>query len=114
MNKPNAATNRRKDELYELNKKAIDKFQIYLNKNQDLLHRINNFGHKKERENQNEKKNFMLNTIQIHLLLKSNYTLFEKIGAQIYLDNHHRNTTDYFLKGTEVSITGNQQQINIF
>lgn len=56
----------------------------------------------------------MLNTIQIHLLLKSNYTLFEKIGAQIYLDNHHRNTTDYFLKGTEVSITGNQQQINIF
>lgn len=46
-NKPNAVINRRKDELYELNRKAIDKFQIYLQKNQDLLQRINNFGHKK-------------------------------------------------------------------
>lgn len=46
-NKSTISMNRRKDELFELNKKAIDKFQIYLQKNQDLLQRINNFGHKK-------------------------------------------------------------------
>lgn len=75
-NKAITSMNRRKDELFELNKKAIDKFQIYLQKNQDLLQRINNFGHKKQRENQNEKKTMLLNKIQIHLILKSNYILF--------------------------------------
>lgn len=56
----------------------------------------------------------LLNKIQIHLILKSNYILVEKIGAQIYLDVHHKNSTDYFLKSTEVTIIGNDQQVNIF
>jgi hypothetical protein len=47
MAKQCTTINKRKDELYELNRKAIDKFQIYLQKNQELLQRINNFGHKK-------------------------------------------------------------------
>lgn len=42
-NKTGITNNKKKDELYELNKKAIDKFQIYIQKNNDLLQRINNF-----------------------------------------------------------------------
>lgn len=46
-NKTGATNNKRKDELYELNKKAIDKFQVYIQKHNDLLQRINNFERKK-------------------------------------------------------------------
>lgn len=55
-----------------------------------------------------------MNKIQIHLVLKSNYILFEKIGAQIYFDINNRSSTDFFLKSTEVSIIGNEEQIKMF
>ena len=55
----------------------------------------------------------LMNKIQIRLLLKSNYILLEKVGAQIYCDNN-RSSTDFFLKSTEVNIIGNQDQINMF
>ena len=50
----------------------------------------------------------LLNKIQMQLILKSNFILFEKIGAQIYFDINSRSTTDFFLKSTEVSIIGNE------
>ena len=74
-NKQAVPVNRRKDEFFELLKKAMDKFQIYLQKNQTLLQKINNFGTKKDKENLNEKKSMLMNKIQIRLLLKSNYIL---------------------------------------
>jgi hypothetical protein len=49
----------------------------------------------------------LLNKIQMQLILKSNFILFEKIGAQIYFDINSRNTADFFLKSTEVSVIGN-------
>jgi hypothetical protein len=49
----------------------------------------------------------MLNKIQMQLILKSNYILFEKIGVQIYFDINNRSSVDFFLKNTEVSIIGN-------
>ena len=48
---------------------------MYLQNNQTLLQKINNFGIKKDKENPNEKKSMLLNKIQIKLLLKSNYIL---------------------------------------
>ena len=42
----------------------------------------------------------MLNKIQMHLILKSNFILFGKIGAQIYFDINNRSSPDYFLKNT--------------
>lgn len=51
--KQTPSANRRKDELYELNRKAIEKFQVFLQKNQPLLQRINNFGSRKEKESKN-------------------------------------------------------------
>ena len=98
--KQTTPSNRRKDELYELNKKAIDKFQVYIQKNQLFLQRINNFGQRKEKESQNEKKTLLLNKIQMHLIVKSNFILFGKIGAQLYFDLNNRSTTDPFLKNT--------------
>ena len=86
---------------------------MYLQNNQTLLQKINNFGNKKDKENPNEKKSMLMNKIQVRLLLKSNYILLEKIGAQIYCDNH-RSSTDFFLKSTEVNIIGNLDQINMF
>ena len=50
----------------------------------------------------------------MHLILKSNFYLFGKIGAQIYFDMNNRSSTDFFLKNTEVSITGNEEQISMF
>ena len=50
----------------------------------------------------------------MQLILKSNFILFEKIGAQIYFDINSRNTTDFFLKSTEVSVIGNDEQIAMF
>jgi len=38
---------RKKDEFYEITKKAIDKFQNYLQQNQQFYQQINNFGSKK-------------------------------------------------------------------
>jgi len=56
----------------------------------------------------------LLNKIQMQLILKSNFILFEKIGAQIYFDINSRNTADFFLKSTEVSVIGNEEQIAMF
>lgn len=39
---------KKKDEFYEITKKAIDKFQNYLQQNQQFYQQINNFGSKKE------------------------------------------------------------------
>lgn len=39
-----------------------------------------------------------LNKIQMQLILKGNFILFEKIGAQIYFDINGRSSTDYFLR----------------
>ncbi len=50
----------------------------------------------------------------MQLILKSNFILFEKIGAQIYFDVNSRNTADFFLKSTEVSVIGNEEQIAMF
>lgn len=50
----------------------------------------------------------------MQLILKSNFILFEKIGAQIYFDINSRNSADFFLKNTEVSVIGNEEQIAMF
>lgn len=38
---------KKKDEFYDITKKAIDKFQTYLQQNQQFYQQINNFGSKK-------------------------------------------------------------------
>lgn len=78
------------------------------------MQRINNFGQRKEKEVQNERKIIMLNKIQMHLILKNNFILFGKIGAQISFDINNRSTPDYFLRNTEVNILGNEEQIKMF
>lgn len=50
----------------------------------------------------------------MQLILKSNFILFEKIGAQIYFDVNSRNSTDYFLRNIEVIVIGNEEQIVMF
>ncbi len=55
-----------------------------------------------------------LNKIQMQLILKGNFILFEKIGAQIYFDINGRSSTDYFLRNIEVIIIGNEEQISMF
>jgi len=105
---------KKKDEFYEVTKKAIDKFQTYLQKNQKFFQQINTFGLKKEQKTQDEKKTLHLNKIQMQLILKSNFILFEKIGAQIYFDINGRNSTDYFLRNIEVIVIGNEEQIAMF
>lgn len=55
-----------------------------------------------------------LNKIQMQLILKSNFILFEKIGAQIYFDINGRNSADYFLRNIEVIVLGNEDQISMF
>jgi hypothetical protein len=72
---------------------------------------LNSFGLKKNLKTQDEKKTLLLNKIQMQLILKSNFILFEKIGAQIYFDINGRNSTDYFLRSIEVIVIGNQEQI---
>ena len=68
---------KKKDEFYEITKKAIDKFQNYLQQNQQFYQQINNFGSKKEHKTtQDEKKTMLLNKIQMQLILKSNFILF--------------------------------------
>ena len=74
----------------------MDKFQVYLQKNPQFFEQITNFGGKRERR-QDEKKSLHLNKVQM-LVLRSNFILLEKIGAQIYFDNSGRNSADYFLK----------------
>ena len=54
-----------------------------------------------------------LNKIQMQLILRNNFILFENIGAQIYFENNARNSTDFFLKSTEVNIIGNDEQIKL-
>jgi type III secretory pathway component EscR len=98
---------KKKDEYYEVTKKAMDKFQTYLQKNQQFFQQINNFGQKKTQKTQDEKKALQLNKIQMQLILKSNFILFEKIGVQIYFDINGRNSADYFLRNIEVTIIGN-------
>ncbi len=96
-----------------MTKKAIDKFQNYLQKNQQFFQQINNFGQKKDEKNKDEKKTIQLNKIQMQLIIKSNFILLEKIGAQIYYDIS-RTSADYFLRNMEVSVIGNEDQINMF
>ncbi len=45
--------NKKKDEFYQVTKKAIDKFQTYLQNNQKFYQQINNFGQKKDQKSQN-------------------------------------------------------------
>ena len=105
---------KKKDEFYEVTKKAIDKFQNYLQKNQKFFQQLNNFGSKKDQKSPDQKKALQLNKIQMQLILKSNFILFEKIGAQIYFDINGRNSADYFLRNIEVIVIGNEDQINMF
>jgi hypothetical protein len=42
--------NKKKDEFYEVTKKAIDKFQTYLQKNQKFFQQINNFSQRKDQK----------------------------------------------------------------
>lgn len=106
--------NKKRDEFYEVTKKAIDKFQNYLQKNPQFFQQINNFGLKKDQKTKDEKKSLQLNKIQMQLILKSNFILFEKIGAQIYFDINGRNSADYFLRNIEVIVLGNEDQISMF
>ena len=50
----------------------------------------------------------------MQLILKNNFILLEKIGAQIYVQSNNRNSTDFFLKSIETSVIGSEQQIHIF
>ena len=50
----------------------------------------------------------------MQLILKSNFILFEKIGAQIYFDINGRSSGDFFLRNIEVSVIGNEDQISMF
>lgn len=59
-----------------MTKKAIDKFQTYLQKNQKFFQQLNNFGSKKDQKSPDEKKALQLNKIQMQLILKSNFILF--------------------------------------
>lgn len=68
---------------------------------------MNNFGLKRDQKTQDVKKTLQLNKIQMQLILKSNFILFEKIGAQIYFDINGRSSTDYFLRNIEVIVIGN-------
>ena len=43
---------KKKDEFYEVTKKAIDKFQTYLQKNQQFFQLLNNFSQKKTEKTQ--------------------------------------------------------------
>ena len=90
--------NKKKDEFYEVTKKAIDKFQNYLQKNQKFFQQINNFSQRKDQKSPDQKKSLQLNKIQMQLILKSNFILFEKIGAQIYFDINGRSSGDFFLR----------------
>jgi hypothetical protein len=67
---------KKRDEYYEVTKKAIDKFQTYLQKNQQFFQQLNNFNQKKNQKTQDEKKSIQLNKIQMQLILKSNFILF--------------------------------------
>lgn len=105
---------KKKNEFYEVTKRAIDKFQTYLQKNQKFFQQLNSFGQKKDQKTQDIKKTMQLNKIQMQLILKGNFILFEKIGAQIYFDINGRSSVDYFLRNIEVSIIGNEEQIAMF
>ena len=98
---------KKKDEYYEVTKKAIDKFQTYLQNNQQFFQTLNNFSQQKKEKSQDEKKTLHLNKIQMQVILKSNFILFEKIGVQIYFDINSRNPTDFFLRNIEVIVIGN-------
>lgn len=105
---------KKRDEFYEVTKKAIDKFQAYLQKNQGFFQQLNSFNKNKSQKTQDEKKAIQLNKIQMQLILKSNFILFEKIGVQIYFDINGRNSADYFLRNIEVIVIGNEDQIKMF
>jgi hypothetical protein len=104
-------TPRRKDETADIFRKATDKFQVYLNKNPKLLQDLNNF-QVADRSLQ-EKKTMLMNKMQMHLI-KSNFVLFEKIGAVIFWDHNAKNFNDVFLKNIELSVMGTSQQITMF
>ena len=59
-----------------MTKKAIDKFQTYLQNNPQFFQQINNFGSKKDQKTKDDKKAIQLNKIQMQLILKSNFILF--------------------------------------
>jgi phenylalanyl-tRNA synthetase alpha subunit len=98
---------KRKDETADINRKATDKFQVYLNKNPKLLHELNNF--RVIDKSVQEKKVMLMNKVQMHLI-KSNFVLFEKINAVIFWDHNAKSFNDVFLKNIELSVMGTQQQ----
>lgn len=102
---------KRKDETAEINRRAADKFQVYLNKNPKLLQELNGF-QVMDRSVQ-EKKVMLMNKVQMHLI-KSNFILFEKINAVIFWDHNAKSFNDVFLKNIELSVMGTQQQIAMF
>ena len=65
-------TPRKKDQISSTYSKAVDKFQLYLNKNNKLLHQLNSFVIDK---NLQIKKIIIMNKIQMHLV-RSNFILF--------------------------------------
>ena len=73
---PTTPANKKRDQFFELQKKANDKFQTYLQLNPKVLQNINTFGQKKEKTAKAQKKTLLLNKIQMQLILKSNFILF--------------------------------------
>ena len=96
--------------MTEIFRKANTKFQVYLNSHQELVQEMNNFVIDK---NSQQKKTIMMNKIQMELV-KSNFILFEKIGAVLFWDHNSKNWNDIFLKNTELSIMGTENQIRLY
>ena len=55
----------------------------------------------------------LMNKMQMHLI-RSNFVLFEKIGATIFWDHTTKNLNDVFLKNVELSVMGTSKQIEMF
>ncbi|KAL4434986.1 hypothetical protein ABPG74_017742 [Tetrahymena malaccensis] len=98
----------------EIFKKVEHSYQEFLTTNPSFLQKINIFNENNLSLNDVSKKSVIqLNKLEMHLF-RTNFTLFEKLGVRTFWDHSQKVTHDLFMKNTELSILGNDQQITIF
>ncbi|KAL4480830.1 hypothetical protein ABPG72_001699 [Tetrahymena utriculariae] len=98
----------------EIFKKVEHSYQEFLTTNPSFLKKINVFNENNLSLNDVSKKSVIqLNKLEMHLF-RTNFTLFEKLGVRTFWDHSQKVTHDLFMKNTELSILGNDQQITIF